>query len=81
MMKKSKIHYILFPLLVLAGCFLTSFSSAQTTNNKGPINPYEIKGFIAQEEASADELMKEREKWQKNMKRMIKNTGQKKQNL
>lgn len=65
MMKKSKIHYILFPLLVLAGCFLTSFSSAQTTNNKGPINPYEIKGFIAQEEASADELMKEREKWQK----------------
>lgn len=64
-MKKSKIHYILFPLLILAGCFLASFSSAQTTNNKGPINPYEIKGFIAQEEASADELMKEREKWRK----------------
>lgn len=63
MMKKSKIHYILFPLLVLTGCFLASISSAQTTNNKGPINPYEIKGFIAQEEASASELMEKRENW------------------
>ena len=65
MMKKSKIHYILFPLMVLAGCFLATISSAQVNTNKEPINPYEIKGFIAQEEASAADLMKEREKYQK----------------
>ena len=64
MMKKSKIHYILFPLLVLAGCFLTSFSSAQTTNNKGPINPYEIKGFIANQKASKSEIDEKRKHYQ-----------------
>lgn len=63
-MKKSKIHYILFSLLILAGCFLTSFSSAQTTNNKGPINPYEIKGFIANQKASKSEIDEKRKHYQ-----------------
>ena len=51
-------------LFLIAGIFFISDSFAQTTNTSGPISPYEVKGFIATETASAADINASKQKYQ-----------------
>ena len=64
MKKLIKICNSLALLFLIAGIFFISDSFAQTTNTSGPISPYEVKGFIATETASAADINASKQKYQ-----------------